>query len=122
MAEAYVPFRTSGSVFGSGITSPGIRTGFGAPDGRAPKSFDGSCSSNSPSGGASSRNPYGSGQASMQSPQALQLSRWSSTGMSPVSGLISDPSVMQCFAQASMQRPHPLQYWGRRTGLARSFD
>ena len=37
--------------------------------------------------------------------------------MSPVWGLISVPSSMQCLAQASMQRPQPLQYSGSRKGL-----
>jgi hypothetical protein len=38
-----------------------------------------------------------------------------------VAGLISVPIWMQCFAQDSMQRPHPLQYWGTRTGRTLSW-
>ena len=40
--------------------------------------------------------------------------------MRPVSGWISDPSSMQWWAQAAMQRPQPLQYSGTRIGFTRS--
>ena len=106
---------TRGRVCGSGRSSSGIDTGASAANGRAPKSFAGSWSSKSDV--TSGARPYGSGQAVMQRPQAEQSSRFRTTGISPVWGLISVPSSMQCLAQASMQRPQPLQYSGSRKGL-----
>jgi hypothetical protein len=61
--------------------------------------------------------PYGSGQAFKHNPQPLQTSKFSTTGVNPVAGLISVPIAMQPLGHDDMQRPQALQYSGNRNGF-----
>ena len=57
----------------------------------------------------------------MQRPQPLHFSRSSTTGTSPVAGLISSSNAMQPLTQTLTQRPQPLQYSGIRYGFGFSL-
>src|SRR5512133_3185458 len=114
MAPACAPFTTSGTPAGSGTEDAGTSTGSGAfalPARRR------SAASASQLASSVDTRPNGSGHASMHRPQPLQSAGSNSTGARPDAWLISVPVTSASRAQASMQRPHALQYSGLRTGF-----
>jgi hypothetical protein len=120
-AEAWVPLRTMGSRAGSGIRRSRRPLGFGAVEGRGPRSVSGSTTPGSKSAEGIGSSPNGSGHASKQIPQPLHRFRSTTTGVRPVIGSIVELFSMQSLGQASMHLPQALQYCGYRNGLGRSF-